>query len=558
MMQFSPDPYVAEQQIKAVIFSLVAFAYIDSEFALAEKQFIRDYLAKLADQRATGVLGDDGIPRDDIVDRWTAHYHEILDEHDAVIRGHFTESVAVGETSEQFVLSRLKLGCFELLSHFDDQGQQEILSTVTELMHADGVVAPEEQAFVDEIIDLIHKPIELDEADIVAIDEGPLIIDEARTLEPRTANHPFLNQFEWDFARDPATFAQQSAQDMALVDRVMGILDQKRQEGIGKLAAAGSFAAFTEGPPILDGHVWVAPTTPDKNYELIVVGDLHGCYSCLKAALMQSDFFAKVDAHRQDPQNHPATSLVLLGDYIDRGKFSYSGTLRSVLQLYAAMPDNVFMLRGNHEFYIELKGRVVAPVRPCEAMDSIAQLADNEMFVKYMNLFEALPNCLVCDSMFFVHGGIPRSDTMAEKWRGIQSLNDREMRFQMLWSDPSDVDVVPTDLQKQSARFPFGRKQFQQFMSKVGCRMMVRGHERVTSGFSKIYNDPEGVLVSLFSAGGEHNDDLPKRSNYRQVTPMALSIRYQQGATTLSPFLLDYGRYNQPEYNAFFKDKLAT
>ncbi|RLB63772.1 MAG: serine/threonine protein phosphatase, partial [Deltaproteobacteria bacterium] len=173
-------------------------------------------------------------------------------------------------------------------------------------------------------------------------------------------------------------------------------------------------------------------------------------------------------------------------------------------------------------------------------------------------LFEALPNCLVCDSMFFVHGGIPRSDTMAEKWRGIQSLNDREMRFQMLWSDPSDVDVVPTDLQKQSARFPFGRKQFQQFMSKVGCRMMVRGHERVTSGFSKIYNDPEGVLVSLFSAGGEHNDDLPKRSNYRQVTPMALSIRYQQGATTLSPFLLDYGRYNQPEYNAFFKDKLAT
>ena len=58
--------------------------------------------------------------------------------------------------------------------------------------------------------------------------------------------------------------------------------------------------------------------------------------------------------------------------------FSYAGTLRAVMQLFLAYPDNVFMLRGNHEHYVEIGGKVLAPVRPCEAMDSIKDLAPPE------------------------------------------------------------------------------------------------------------------------------------------------------------------------------------
>ena len=46
----------------------------------------------------------------------------------------------------------------------------------------------------------------------------------------------------------------------------------------------------------LDGHVYVHPAVPGKVYELTVLGDLHGCYSCLKSALLQADFFAKLEA----------------------------------------------------------------------------------------------------------------------------------------------------------------------------------------------------------------------------------------------------------------------
>ena len=186
-------------------------------------------------------------------------------------------------------------------------------------------------------------------------------------------------------------------------------------------------------------------------------------------------------------------------------------------------------------------------------MDSIKGLASKDVLAAYMNLFDTLPCSLIFDRTLFVHGGIPRDKTLADKWEALHSLNKREIRFEMLWSDPSDADAIPDDLQAENARFPFGRKQFQHFMSRIGCSTMVRGHERVKEGFRAIYDDADGVLVSLFSAGGKDNEDLPEKSNYRAVTPMALTINYEDGVSTFNPFELDYARYNDPKYNAFFK-----
>ena len=91
----------------------------------------------------------------------------------------------------------------------------------------------------------------------------------------------------------------------------------------------------------------------------------------------------------------------------------------------------------------------------------------------------------------------------------------------------------------------------------LGLTTLVRGHERVVEGFRKIYDDPDGMLLSLFSAGGESNDDLPLSSNYRRVTPMALTVRHKDGVSKLSPFSLDWATYNDPKHNAFFRDTVA-
>jgi hypothetical protein len=558
MISFSTDARIAEQQMRAVIYYLTAFGFIDGDFDAAEKLFIRKYVKKLVEQRAREALGDAAEQSRDVVERWTEHFYEVLDEIDDEIQGYFSESVGEGEDPLAFVLAKLKLRCFELFKHEGEENRAQLLATVDALMYADGVVHPSERQFRDELGSLLAAPLELDEGDLEIADRGRIIIGEAENLVAREVDHPFLKRSEWDYATDPAVFAEQTAEDLDLLQRFQAKLEEQRREGAGKLTGKADFGAFAGEPAFLDGHVYVCQPRVGEEVELLVLGDLHGCYSCLKAALMQADFFAKVQAYRADPEHHPRMMLVFLGDYIDRGKYSYNGILRTVMQLFLAVPEHVFVLRGNHEYYVELNGRVLAPVRPAEAMTSLAGVAPNALFAAYMRLFEAMPNTMVFDRTLFVHAGIPREDTLAEKFTSIASLNDPDLRFQMLWSDPSEADEIPLELQKASARFPFGKRQFKSFMARLGLTTLIRGHERVVEGFRKIYDDPDGTLLSLFSAGGETNHDLPASSNYREVTPMALTIRHKDGVSRLAPFVLDYERYNDPANNAFFRESLAA
>jgi hypothetical protein len=175
------------------------------------------------------------------------------------------------------------------------------------------------------------------------------------------------------------------------------------------------------------------------------------------------------------------------------------------------------------------------------------------MFTAYMRLFESMPNMLFFGRSLFVHAGIPRDAALRETWVDMSSLNDPDLRFQMLWSDPSEADYIPEDLQAQNARFPFGRMQFERFMSQLGCTTMVRGHEKILGGFKAMFEGGPARLLNLFSAGGAENEDLPTDSSYREVTPMAMTMRVsREGAMKVTPWLIEYQRYNDPERNAFF------
>ncbi len=345
---------------------------------------------------------------------------------------------------------------------------------------------------------------------------------------------------------------QQAEEDYQLIVRTMKQLDEQRAAGNGKLTGVQRVDELDGQKPFLDGWVWGHPIVAGRKYEITVLGDLHGCYSCLKGALMQADFFAKLEAFRLDTKNHPEPILVLLGDYIDRGRFSYNGVLRTAMQLYCAAPGNVYILRGNHEYYIEFKGRIYGGVKPAEAINTLIDHMPKEMFSAYMKLFESLPNMLLLDRILFVHAGIPRDSLLKERWADLSSLNDPDIRFQMLWSDPSEADHIPDDLQAQNARFPFGRTQYERFMASIGCTTMVRGHEKVIDGFRSVYPLSKFPLLNLFSAGGFDNQDLPESSSYREVTPMALTMTIADGVTKATPWTIDYKRFNDPKRNRFF------
>ncbi len=557
MMTFSEDPSIAEQQMHAIIFYLTTFGYIDGDFDLSEKQFIREYIRTLITHRvnnAQQLVADDKL-RTELIQKYTSHFHEVFQEIDNGVRSLFTEAVSKDEDLDTFVYSKLKLRCFEIFKSFDENNQQGLLSTVDELIMADGVVHPSEEKFRTELGDLLKSEITLDEDELDEVEPSHLkIADKSEEPVPRVENHPFFERLERHYSADPEVIRKQAAADLQLITATMTKLDEQRLTGAGKLAGKTNVAQFAGGAPFLDGHIYVLPPAPGKAYELIVLGDLHGCYSCLKGALLQSDFFGKVQRFKEDPAGNPDTKLVLLGDYIDRGQYSYNGVLRTIMQLFLTVPDHVYLLRGNHEYYLEYKGKIYGGVRPAEAINTLEAYMPKEMFEHYMRLFEALPNMLLFDRTLFVHAGIPRDELIAEKWQDLSSLNDPDIRFQMLWSDPSEADFIPADLQKKNARFPFGRLQFRSFMARLGANTMVRGHEKVDAGFKKVYDDGVVVLLNLFSAGGATNDDLPPESSYRHVTPQAMTIKQNKdGSSSATPWIIDYQRYNSPDRNAFFK-----
>jgi hypothetical protein len=551
--------HIIDQEMDAIIYYLTAFAHIDGSYDEQEKRYIEQFIDKLVGYRTRLALRDASVEaREAQVSRWTRHFRRVFEGIEQDIAAHFSESVADGEQAHEFVFSRLKLRCYELFRRFSRDDQQKLLQLADELMQADGQVHPNEAKFRAELGELLasDEHFELIEAD----DEEPatvrrmLILRGVSQPAPRVANYDIFQAFERPFSSEKREFFAQFEQEQRLIERAMQVLQERRTRGRGALDGLQDVSELQGKGNFLDGYVHGLWPDPSKRYELLVLGDLHGCYSCLKAALLQADFFGKVDAHHLDP-SRPSMKLVLLGDYIDRGRYSYDGVLRTVLQLLLLAPEHVYILRGNHEFYVELQGRVYGGVKPSEAIDHLRNVASEEVFRVYKNLFEALPCSLLFGRALFAHAGIPRDDTLAARWRGLSSLNDSEIRFQMLWSDPSEAEYIPLDLQRANARFPFGKRQFKSFLARTGCNLMVRGHERVVEGIRAVYQDQDASLYTLFSSGGASNADLPPTSNYREVRPVALTIHAHGGALELCPFAIDWERYNREDLNLFLRPR---
>ncbi|MEZ4361806.1 MAG: metallophosphoesterase [Kofleriaceae bacterium] len=553
MLTFSPDPNLAEQQMTALIFYLIAFGYVDGNFDFTEQTYVRAHIRELVTARAEAAMptetAEDRAAADEVIERFVAHFYEVFDQTNREVRELFTEAVDDKEDVETFVYARLKLRCYEIFHTFDAANQRALLETLDELIYADGTAHPAETKFRDELQALLRsdRPTTATRAAVAA---GADILAPA-SMVSSADDHPFFLDFEHHYSADPQRIRSQAHADRLLMERFVAKLAEQRAAGAGRLAGKQRVSELAGGEAFLDGHVFFHPAPAGRRFELTVLGDLHGCYSCLKAALLQADFFAKLEAWRLD-RSRPEPKLILLGDYIDRGRFSYNGVLRTVMQLFLSAPEHVFPLRGNHEYYIEYGGRIYGGVKPAEAINSLIGYMPDEMFEAYMRLFEELPNLLLFDDLLFVHAGIPRDSSIAAKVQDLASLNDPELRFQMLWSDPSHADFVPVELQEQNARFPFGRLQFDAFMQRLGATMMVRGHEKIEEGFRDVYPGNATTLINLFSAGGEHNGDLPVDSSYRAVTPMACTILREGASTKVIPWAIDYKRFNEPARNRFF------
>ncbi|HUH01657.1 MAG TPA: metallophosphoesterase family protein [Kofleriaceae bacterium] len=545
--------------VPSIVDLLFTVGYVDGLFHPREQAFVRQYLDSVVLVIEQSAAADE---RAGLRATWRARFDELYGRLDTEV-----SALASGGQHDR-VPTSLRLRALGLFRSLPGPDQMAAIELVYALIHADGVITGAERTLYEELTACFAAvtvvtpttPTVRLAASAAAPGAGsgaaplaaPLVLGAPVWHDLVACAHPLLDPIEQTYSPHPVERKAQIDWDYQLVQLAIAQWQRQRAAGAGGLAGFTDIAQVPVGSRFLDGYVHVL--RPSQPVELVVLGDLHGCYSCLKAVLLQSNFIQRAWAHQWDPERYPDIKLVLLGDYIDRGLFSFDGVLRAVLHLFVSMPDHVIVLRGNHEHLQWVGNRIVSGVYPAEALASIAPYVPVEMLEAYRRLFEHMPTSFLCDRTMFVHGGIPRDDTFEARYRDLSSLNDPELRFQMMWSDPVTTDLVPVDMQRQNPRFMFGRKQFRSFMERAGLYTMIRGHEKIDRGFDVFYNLGEHLLLNLFSAGGHDNCDLPAGSSYRSVTPMALTIKYDHGvAPTANPWPLLYQAFNYPPHNGFYR-----
>ncbi|MFN0252771.1 MAG: metallophosphoesterase [Kofleriaceae bacterium] len=546
------------KQIDAMVDLMVTVSYIDGVFHHREREFLQKYVdaVLVVIERSTA-----GSPteRARLREAWRLHFVARLYKLEQEVAAHADEVMASG--NDTYVASRLRVRAVTLFREMSTADQSTALELVTALVRADGQITHNEHDIQQELHGLftqqpVRAPVAEPHSRTLVNQQrsaSPIIITPYARLEPVALSHPLIDPIEQTLSPHPIERNSQIEWDFQLLQKAMLTWQRQRAFAAHRLDGVTSIDQLPPGSQFLDRFVHVM--RPSAPVELIVLGDLHGCYSCLKAALLQSNFIERAWAHQWDPQNNPDVKLVLLGDFIDRGRFSFDGVLRAVLHLFVSLPDHVILLRGNHEWLRWVDGRISSGVYPAEALASLIGNVPVEMLEAYRVLFEHMPTHFIFERTMFVHAGIPRDDTFAERYRDYGSFNDDDIRFQMMWSDPVQTDHIPVELQRMNPRFSFGRAQFKAFMERTNFHSMIRGHEKIDRGFEIAMDLGDHMLLNLFSSGGADNADLPIDSSYRNVTPMALTMKTVDGRLTATPWPLAYQPFNYEPHNGLYRQQ---
>lgn len=289
----------------------------------------------------------------------------------------------------------------------------------------------------------------------------------------------------------------------SFADNSINEFKQEAQSGSGKLQAA-KISDIKETNVVVDKGIVYLPAEG----KAIFVGDTHGELNTIKNIISENNFIERVSKGEK-------LYLVLTGDYVDRGPQSIEN-IETLLDLKQKYPENVIMLKGNHETAgVNQRYGFRASI-----YDKYGSKSQAEVWNKYNAVFNELPYVLVTgNGIVALHGGIPE---------GIKSFNDltklsANQKEQVLWSDPNE-EVRGFVASSRGAGNEFGQDAFNNFMDNIGGKVLIRSHQYFQEGFKKSF---DGKLITIFSA--EYERDIPPRylevdlskpvESFKELTP---------------------------------------
>lgn len=268
-----------------------------------------------------------------------------------------------------------------------------------------------------------------------------------------------------------------------------------------------------------------------------IFGDTHGQ---LRDVLMLFHAFGAPSAALD-------TSFVFNGDFVDRGKHQLA-LVGLLFALKIAMPDKVWLVRGNHE------DRMMNSKYGFEA--ECRKLLGNEFGPKVLQccqkVFDQLPlACVVAKRVLCVHGGLGDATWRLGDLLNIRrpltnealSLAENKWIMGILWSDPIEDDdesggkqvfgVHPSP--RGVIATEFGWDVTKTFCARHGLSLIVRSHQSKhgSPGFDVMH---ENLLIRVFSARdyeGHGNDGA-----VLLVQPCTEGDAAEQGLLSVRPQVL--------------------
>ena len=213
---------------------------------------------------------------------------------------------------------------------------------------------------------------------------------------------------------------------------------------------------------------------------IVVVGDIHGHMKAL----------IRVFAMNGLP---PKTKYLFLGDYVDRGSDGVEVML-VLLCLKLRYPDNVFLLRGNHECaeMTELFG----------FRDECLAKYDMSVWSSFVSVFLTLPVAAVVDQNHFcVHGGLSPYLCFLDDVRAITrplDSSENQMVHDMVWTDPSRDTIAWGRGTDRGDTRTWGENAATLFLGANGLKTIIRGHQTAIDGFAYPF-EPSRHTITIFS-----------------------------------------------------------
>jgi len=230
--------------------------------------------------------------------------------------------------------------------------------------------------------------------------------------------------------------------------------------------------------------------------EVIVIGDVHGDLESLTHILRESGFLNKT-------RKKENVFAVFLGDYGDRGIYSPE-VYYVVLWLKQQFPENVVLMRGNHEGPDDL---LAYPHDLPSHLDRKFDENGSKVYRKIRELFNHLYNgVLVEGKLVVLHGGAPSQASTIDDLSFAHKKHPHETHLEeILWSDPIEGRRGTYPSPRGAGKL-FGEDITDNLLKLLNVKVLVRGHEPSEKGFKVNHS---GKVLTLFSRKGTpyYNND---------------------------------------------------